>query len=158
MKKLLVIAFLTAMLLAALVGCASHRIPQLALRGNDYQWHKQTLWIKLHWNYLRPDKDTIIAEGFVEPFDPHNGINTVRLELVGLDEAGNVVNSASGMPADDVIVSPIDKSPFRITMKLNGKETDFTVKGYYYYFLEGGRPSFDSKFLDNIPLKSDEPL
>ena len=158
MKKLLVTAFLAVMLAAVLAGCTSHHIPQLALRGTDYQWHKNTLWIKVHWNYLRPDKDTIIADGFVEPFDPHNGVHTVRLELVGLDEAGKVVNSASGMPADSNIASPTDKSPFRITMKLSGKETDFTIKGNYYYFIAGDRPSFDAKFLDYIPLRSDEPL
>ena len=78
------------------------------------------------------------------------------LELVGLDADGKAVNSVEGMPKDNRIVSPIATSPFRITMRLNGKEDDFTVRGSYYHFVMGAREDLDLRSYDTIPLKSDE--
>jgi hypothetical protein len=124
---------------------------------HDYQWHKVTLNIKVHWSYKRPDPQTIVAEGYVEPFDPKTCLNHVRLELVGLDADGNVVNSAKGKPADELILQPNAASYFRIQMKLNGKEKDFNIRGSYHYFLQGTNPNLSNESLANIPLRADEP-
>ena len=158
MRRLLLLTAGTLLALSA-SACAHRSYMSLELyKPQYYQWHKNTIWIRAHWNYTRPDKDTIIAEGFVEPFDHATSLHGVSLELVGLDETGEVVNTAAGRPADNYITQPLDKSPFRITMKLNGKEADFTIRGRYYHFMTGGRPSFDTKQLDWLPLYSDEPL
>ncbi len=74
-----------------------------------------------------------------------------------MDADGKVVNSVEGMPKDYRIVSPLSTSPFRLTMKLNGKEDDFTMRGSYYHFVAGGREDLDTRDYDTIPLKSDEP-
>jgi len=129
-----------------------------SLHDTDYQWHKNTRFIKVHWNYQRPGNGTIIADGFVEPFDPHNGIHDVELELVGLDEDGKIVNRASGKPADNYIVSPVDKSPFKITLKLTGEEKDFTVIGRFYYYNDNSHPDFSSQHQDCILLDANELL
>ncbi len=80
-----------------------------------------------------------------------------RLPVPGLDAEGKVVNSVEGMPKDTRIASPLSTSPFRLTMKLNGSEEDFTMRGSYYHFDAGEREDFDTKSYDTIPLKSDEP-
>ena len=110
-------------------------------KAGDYQWHKQTNFIKVHWSYTQKDSDTIIAEGFVEPFNPDTGVNFVKLKLVGLDAQDKVVSSAEGIPRDNYIESPFyPASPFRIAMKLSGKEKVITITGsYYYYSLSGKR-------------------
>jgi len=155
MKKLMLLAVLVLML----ASCGGRTdVTLLGLYdAKDYQWHKNTIYIKLHWNYKKPDKDTIVVEGFVEPFDPRTGLHDVDLEFVGLDEKGEVVNSATGRPKDNYIVSPISRSPFRITMKLNGRETDYTIKGGYYHYIAGQQPDFSAANYDYIQLHSDEP-
>jgi len=154
MKKLL----LLAVILLALTSCGGKNITLVNLyHAQDYQWHKNTLYIKVHWNIERPDANTVVAEGYVEPFDPKTGLHSIRLELDGLDAEGNVVNYVAGMPKETRIVSPLSTSPFRLTMKLNGKEDDFTMRGSYYHFDAGAREDMDTKSYDTIPLKSDEP-
>jgi len=153
--------FIVAAMLALLASCGHAKplaLDTFKLHQQDYQWHKSTMWIRAHWNYKYPDKETVVAEGFVEPFDPHNGVHDVALELVGIDDDGNVVNSASGRPSDNYIISPLDKSPFKISMKLNGKETGYTIRGSYYRYTAGSQPNYNSASYDTIPLKSDEPL
>lgn len=147
---------LAAVFVAALVmlaGCG-HTSGQLVGKydARDYTEEKHTVWIKLHWNYLRPDADTVVAEGYVEPYSKGDWLRDVRLELVGLNDAGEVVNTAQGMPEDIVIKPPIDQSPFSIAMSLNGRETRFTIRGSYYYITNGrpGRPR--SPQYDTIPL------
>jgi hypothetical protein len=155
MKRLILFAALVVML-AACGGRTNVTLIGL-YDAKDYQWHKNTIYIKLHWNLKRPDKDTIIAEGFVEPFNPKLGLHNVDLELVGLGENDEVVNTATGRPKDNYIASPLGKSPFRITMKLNGREKDFTIKGGYYHYVAGVPPDFSSANYDYIQLHSDEP-
>ena len=154
MRKLL----LLTIILLTLTSCGGKKITLVNLyRAQDYQWQKNTLYIKVHWNIERPDANTIIADGYVEPFTPATGLHHVRLELVGLDANGIAVNSVYGIPKDTRIVSPISTSPFRLTMKLNGKEDDFTMRGGYYHFDAGAREDMDLRSYDTIPLKSDEP-
>ncbi len=153
MKKLMAMAALA--LLLASCGHATKAVRSYHAR--DYQWHKNTPWLKLHWNYKHPGKGTIVAEGYVEPFNPRYGLHGVNLELVGLDEGGNVVNEAAGRPEDSYIASPYDTSPFRITMRLNGREKGFTIKGSYYHYVLGEMPDFDSRNIDYIPLVANEP-
>ena len=152
MKKLL----LFAVILLALTSCGKKITLVNLYQPKDYQWHKNTLYIKVHWNIERPDANTVVADGYVEPFDPKTGLHNVRLELVGMDADGNVVNSVAGMPKDTRITSPLSTSPFRLTMKLNGKEDDFTMRGSYYHFVAGAREDMDITSYDTIPLKSDE--
>jgi len=154
MKRLIALAVIS--LLLASCGQVSRNIKPL--HAYDYQWHKQTLYIKVHWNYQHPDKDTIVADGFVEPISLKYGVHDVALELVALDGDGEVVNSVSGRPADNYIASPLDTSPFRITMKLKGGEERFTIKGTYFFYIGGTTPDLDAKRFDNIPLVADEPL
>jgi hypothetical protein len=154
MKKLL----LFAVILLALTSCGGKKITLVNLyHTQDYQWHKNTLYIKAHWNIERPDANTVVMDGYIEPFDPKTGLHHVRLELVGLDADGNAVNSVAGMPRDSRIASPLSTSPFKLTMKLNGKEEDFTLRGSYYHFDAGAREDMDTRSYDTIPLKSDEP-
>ena len=154
MKKLL----LFAVILLALTSCAGKKVTLVNLyHTKDYQWHKNTLYIKVHWNIEKPDANTVVADGYVEPFSPRTGLHNVELELVGLDKDGKVVNSAKGKPTDIRIVSPIAASPFRMTMKLHGSEDEFTVRGSYYHFNTGGREDFSSQAYDSIPLIADEP-
>lgn len=156
MKKLYALSAL--LLLAALfASCGNTKSTLVEIyHPKDYQWHKNTLGVKLHWNYLRPDEATIVADGYVEPFNPSNGVHTVRLELVGLDKDGNVVNTASGIPKDNYIVHPLDESPFAITMKLNGSEKRFTIRGTYYNFNTGEIPDYSSSDIEYIPLDDTE--
>lgn len=143
---------LTAMLLL-LAGCAHAYTATGAYKGQDYQYHKHTIFIKVHWNFTHPDNETVLAEGFVEPFSPDDVIHTVRLSLVGLDSQGKVVNSSEGMPRDNYIESPFyPASPFRISMKLNGKEKIFTITGSYYHY-ELDKAGRIERF-DNIPITS----
>ena len=150
MKKLALV--ITLLLLA---GCAHY--PVSTFNARDYQFRKNTLFIKVYWNLVRPEKkDTVTAQGFVEPFSPDNGLQAVRLSLVGLDEQGKIVNSAEGMPRDQNIESPLyPASPFAITMKLNGQEKDFTIIGSYFYYGTGKKPILDAAHIDYIPLTSD---
>lgn len=144
-----------ALILAA-CGHGSGMVRQY--KAEDYQWHKQTNFIKVHWNYVQHGNEDITAQGFVEPFSPTNGVFMVRLRLVGLDEKGDVLSSAEGMPKDNDIISPMTpKSPFSIKLKPTGKEAEFTLTGSYYHYLAGESPRFGSRFLDYIPVKSDEP-
>ena len=156
MRKLSILIMLAALpfLLAA---CAGKSTLVRTYYAKDYQWHKQTNWIKVHWNITRPDDKTVLAEGFVEPFNQMNGVFGVKLNLLGLDADGKVVGSASGRPADYNIVSPFDTSPFSIRMATTGKEKDYTITGSYYYFQAGSRLSLDPQYLDQIPLISNEP-
>ncbi len=153
----------TFVLLAALpflfAACAMAKSPLArTYYAKDYQWHKETGWIKVHWNIIQKGDKTVVAEGFVEPFNPRYGVFGVELNLVGLDAEGKVVNSASGRPADYNIYSPFDYSPFSIKMETNGNEKEFTITGSYYHFGNGQRPDLDPQFLDKIPLKTDEPF
>jgi hypothetical protein len=144
--------------LCLLLAACGHTYGTLkAYHARDYQLHKQTMWIKVHWNLQRPDKDTIVADGFVEPYNPKFGIHDVDLTLVGLDGNGDIINKASGRPADTYIASPLGSSPFRITMKLKGGENKFTITGSYYYDVAGTVPTFGARSVDFIPLSSDEP-
>jgi len=139
MKKL---AF--AALLLLLASCAYGYDMLAPYKVQDYQFHKHTIYIKVHWNITKPDKDTVIAEGFVEPFNHDDGLRAVQLELVGLDGQGKVVNSSEGAPRDVYIESTFyPASPFRITMKLNGKEKALTMTGTYYNYEIGRRGRFE---------------
>jgi hypothetical protein len=151
----LIIAAVIAVVLAA----CSHKAGVVKhYKAGDYQWHKQTNFIKVHWSYTQKDSDTIIAEGFVEPFNPGNGVFMVRLKLVGLDDKGEIISSAEGMPKDNDIISPMTpKSPFEIKLKPTGKETEFTITGSYYHYQAGDMQRLGSSFLDYIPVRSDEP-
>jgi hypothetical protein len=145
MKKLSLIA-----LMLLLAGCAHAYNTAVSYHAQNYQFHKHTIFIKIHWNIVRPDNNTVVAEGFVEPFNPDVVIHTVRLDLVGLDGRGKVVNSAEGMPRDLYIESPYyPASPFKISMKLTGKEKALTITGNYYYYEmnRAGR----SEHIDFIP-------
>jgi len=148
-----------AMTVLLLAGCSriTGVTPVNVFNQHDYQWHKYTMDIKVHWSYLRPDPDTIVAEGYVEPYDPKTCLNSVRLELVGLDADGEIVNSVKGKPADELILQPNAASYFRIEMKLNGKEKDFTIRGSYHHFLLGTNPNLSNESLGTIPLRADEP-
>ncbi len=116
----------------------------VSYNARDYQLQKHTIYIKVHWNLTRPDKDTVVAEGFVEPFTPGEGLRAVRLELVGLDEHGDVVNSVEGLPRDNYIESPFyPASPFKIMMKLNGREKAVTINGSYYHYDLGRKTRFE---------------
>ncbi|MBI5189898.1 MAG: hypothetical protein HZA22_04430 [Nitrospirae bacterium] len=156
MKKLY--ASVALLLLAALLAsCGNTKTTFIEIyHAKDYQWHKNTLGIKLHWDYLHPDDGTIVADGYVEPFNPSNGVHTVRLELVGLDKDGNVVNTASGMPRDNYIYHPLDESPFTISMKLNGSEKRFTIRGTYYYYNAGEIPDYSTSDIEYIPIDDTE--
>ena len=143
-------------LVVALAACHSNVTLVGLYYPKDYQWHKNTQFIKVHWNLKKTDKGTVVADGFVEPFSPRYGVHHVNLELLGLDKSGNVVNSAKGMPEEITVVSPIDRSPFKIEMKLRGDEQDFTVKGQYFHFVSGGVVDLGAASLDYIPLKSNE--
>jgi hypothetical protein len=150
MKKL---AFVITLWLLA--GCA-HHYSMDAFHARDYQFAKNTLFIRVYWNLIR-EKDTVTAKGFVEPFNPDNGLQAVQLRLVGLDEQGKIVNSAEGMPRDQQIESPLyPASPFSITMKLNGKEKSFTITGSYFHYGIGRRPPMDAAHIDYIPIASDD--
>ena len=124
----------------------------------NYRHHKNTPFLKVHWNILHPDKGTAVAEGYVEPFSHDDEIYMVNLRLVGLDEDGKIISKAGGRPKDNLIVSPVDASPFRIILPLSGKETDFTIIGIYYHFKAGEPVSLNPQALDTIPLEADEPL
>lgn len=131
MKKLALAAILTI-----LAGCAhAYGTTGVSYNGRGYRFHENTVYIKVYWNIARPGKDTAVAEGFVEPFSPGEGIHTVRLTLVGLDDQGRVVSSADGVPRDNYIESPYyPASPFKITLKLTGKEKALTIRGSYYHY------------------------
>ena len=148
MKKLAI----TAMLLL-LAGCAHAYNMSASYKVQDYQFHKHTIYLKVHWNITKPDCDTVIAEGFVEPFNHDNGLRAVQLELVGLDGQGKVVNSSSGTTRDPYIEPTFyPASPFRISMKLNGKENVLTITGSYYHYEVGRRSRFER--IDYIPISS----
>jgi len=149
MKKIAI-----TLMLLLLAACAyAYDLPGASYKVQDYQWHKNTLFIKVHWNFTHPDNDTIVAEGFVEPFNHDNGLRAVQLSLVGLDDQGNAVNSSDGMPRDIYIESPFyPASPFKITMKLNGKEKAFTMIGSYFHFELGRKTRFER--IDFIPVTS----
>ncbi len=67
MKKLI----LFAVILLALTSCGGKKITLVNLyHTKDYQWHKNTLYIKVHWNIERPDANTVVADGYIEPFEP----------------------------------------------------------------------------------------
>jgi hypothetical protein len=150
MKKL---ALITMLLLLA--GCAHAYSATNSYKAQDYQSHKHTLFIKVHWNLIGPENNVVTAEGFVEPFNNDNAVQAVRLRLVGLDEQGRIMNSAEGMPRDQYIESPFyPASPFRITMKLNGKEKNFTIIGSYFYNGIDKMPRLDAAHIDYIPLAS----
>jgi hypothetical protein len=141
--------------LLLLAGCAHHYYVS-AFHARDYQFHKNTLFIKVHWNLIQ-EKDTVTAKGFVEPFSPDNGLWAVKLRLVGLDEQGKIVNSAEGMPRDEQIESPFyPASPFAITIKTNGQEKSFTITGSYFHYGIGRRPPMDAAHIDYIPIASDD--
>jgi hypothetical protein len=151
MKKL---AFV--MTLWLLAGCAHHYTVS-AFHARDYQFSKHTIFIKVYWNLTRPDKYTVTAKGFVEPFSPDNGLWAVRLRLAGLDAQGRIVNSAEGMPRDENIESPFyPASPFSITMKTIGQEKSFTITGSYFHYGIGRKPPMDSAHIDYIPIASDD--
>jgi hypothetical protein len=146
MKKLA----LTALLLL-LASCAYGYNMLAPYQVQDYQFHKHTIFIKVHWNITKTDGDSVVAEGFVEPFNHDNGLRAVQLELVGLDEQGKVVNSSEGTPRDPLIDPTFyPGSPFRISMKLNGKEKALTMTGSYYHYDIGRRGRFEQ--LDYIPI------
>ena len=143
---------LTLMLLL-LVGCAHAYDTTSSYKAQDYQMHKHTIFIKVHWNFVHPDNGTVVAEGFVEPFNPGDGLHTVRLILVGLDGQGKEVNSSEGLPRDNYIESPYySASPFRISMKLNGKEKTLTIRGSYYHYELDRKNRIER--LDFIPVES----
>jgi opacity protein-like surface antigen len=151
--------FLIAAAIAVALAACGHKAGVVKqYKPGDYQWHKQTNFIKVHWNYVQHDSDAIIAEGFVEPFNPGNGVFMVRLKLVGLDDKGGIVSSAEGMPKDNDIISPMTpKSPFTIKMRPTGREAEFTITGSYYHYQAGDMQRVGSSFLDYIPVRSDEP-
>jgi len=148
MKKL---AF--AALLLLLASCAYGYDMLSPYKVQDYQFHKHTIYIKVHWNIIKPDSDTVIADGFVEPFNHDEGLRAVQLELVGLDDQGKVVDSSGGTPRDPYIESPFyPASPFRIIMRLNGKEKALTITGSYYHYEIGKWGRFGR--IDYIPITS----
>lgn len=151
--------YIVASILAVLMLAACGK-PIMLWPGHpeNYAFHKNTPFIKVHWNIVRPDKDTVVAEGYVEPFSHNDELYMVDLRLVGLDEDGKIVSKAGGRPKDNLIAPPVDASPFRIVMHLTGEETDFTITGSYYHFDIGEPVSLDARAFDTIPLESDEPL
>ncbi len=148
MKKLAIVAML--MLLAGSAYAYDMIAPY---KVQDYQFHKHTIFLKVHWNITRPDSDSVVAEGYVEPFNHDNGLRGVQLELVGLDDQGKVVNSSPGTTRDPYIEPTFyPASPFRIYMKLNGKEKVLTITGSYYHYEVGRRGRFER--IDYIPISS----
>jgi len=124
--------------------------------AKTYKHYKNTIYLKVHWNYLRPEEGKIVAEGYVEPFDKRTGLHTVSLELVGMDADGKVVNFAAGRPVDDYIASPLDTAPFKIVMRLDGTEKSFGIRGSYYHYEAGSKPDFGAASLDYISLEADD--
>jgi hypothetical protein len=143
-----------AALLILLAGCAhTYNMAGYNYNEQDYKYHKHTIFINLHWNITHPDNDTVVAEGFVEPFSVSDGLRAVRLSLVGLDDQGRVVNSSDGLPRDTYIESPFyPASPFKISLKRNGKERIFTIIGSYYHYELGTASRFER--FDYIPITS----
>ena len=151
--------FIAALMLALPVLAACGK-PIMLWPGHpeNYRFHKNTNYIKVHWNILRQDKNTVVAEGYVEPFSHNDELYMVDLRLDGLDADGKIVSKAGGRPKDNLIAPPVDASPFRIVLHLTGKETDFTITGSYYHFDIGEPVSLDARAYDTIPLESNEPL
>ena len=153
MRRLLLFA-----LLLFLTACAHAAYTGGTYDARGYRFHKHTTFIKVHWNLLSQEEGTVVADGFVEPFNPDTGLNFVRLKLVGLDAGGEVVSSAEGVPRDNYIESPFyPASPFRIAMKLSGKEKVITITGGYYYYSLSGKRRLAGSTYDTIPLSSDQP-
>lgn len=148
---------LFAMLLF-LTACAHAGYTGGTFDARGYRFHKNTTFIKVHWNLLQQGADEVVADGFVEPFNPDTGLNFVRLKLVGLDAKGDIVSSGEGIPRDNYIESPFyPASPFRITMKLSGKEKVITMTGSYYYYSLSEKRRLAGSMFDTIPLTSDQP-
>lgn len=146
MKKLAITA-----LLLLLAGNAYAYDMLSPYKVQDYQFHKHTIFIKVHWNIAKTDSDTVVAEGFVEPFNHDNGIRAAQLELVGLDEQGKVVNSSEGTTRYPYIEPTFyPASPFRISMKLNGKEKVLTMTGSYFHYTLDRRGRTEQ--IDYIPI------
>jgi hypothetical protein len=146
-------------LLLTLAGCVVYPYDDYYYRHHYheryYRYSKATNFMKMHWDVTKDDNSAVVAEGYVEPFNPDNGLTAVRLELVGLDAQGNVVNKADGIPKDNYIESPYyPSSPFKIEMKLNGREKSFTMAGSYYHYGLGERQKIDTRHIDYIPVSS----
>ena len=153
MKKLFAALLITFI---ATCGCAYLKSGKEEFKAQDFKFHKHTLHIKVHWNVISDGK-TALAEGFVEPFSPGEGLLDVRLKLVALDGSGKEVNSVEGMPRDIKIESPYwPASPFRLAMPLNGGEKSFTVAGRYQFYPVGGRIEDGSRSMDYIPVEAGE--
>ncbi len=150
MKKIAVAALLV--LAATIAGCAGgNDILGQDYKPGDYSFHKNTNYIKVHWN-LKIAGKRAVADGYVEPFSHDDGLHTVNLELVGLDKEGKVISSAKGTPKDEYIMSPFEESPFDISLPLKGGEEYFTIRGSYYHFPSGKDSDFSRDKLDYIPL------
>lgn len=146
-------------LLLVVAGCSrANRITTVTvLEARDYQWHKVTAHIKVHWNIVKNADGTVTADGFVEPLNPKYGLYNVRLGLAGLAPDGGIVSSVEGRPLDTLIMPPEPKSYFRMTLTPAGTEKKFTVHGNFHYFLVGTTPNLSTQSYDTIPLVADEP-
>jgi hypothetical protein len=114
---------LLPLLLAVLTGCAAS---QPALRPADLPEHAVESPIVLHWRIDRA-ADRATAVGLVEIPQNPDRVESVMLELLGLDGQGRVVSQTRELVLPHTFTGA-EPWPFRISLRPAGAEERFHVR------------------------------
>jgi hypothetical protein len=111
------------MLLAVLAGCAAS---QPALKPADLPEHAVDSPIVLHWR-LERGPDRVNAIGLVEIPQNPDRVESVTVELQGLDAQGRLVSQARTFTIPNTIKGA-EPWPFRVSLRPAGTEQRFAVR------------------------------
>lgn len=88
--------------------------------------------LAIHWNILQGDGG-VVGEGYVEHVGgPGILIRFVNLTVRGIDAAGAVVSTVTGVPHRDTFQVG-DQGLFRIAMLVTGRERSFRIRAEYWW-------------------------
>lgn len=143
------------MALAVVVSACS----QVPYKAPDFQAfrHKETGPIlNLYWNYEHPRSDETVVRGYVKNVQTEP-IHDFKLEVASLDAKGHVIAKKFFYAFPEIIgtssdVDDADLLPFRIQLRLTGREKAYRFCYQYQYYVDNGDDR-DSRLLPGAALR-----
>lgn len=132
---------------AALAAVALSLVACTAVAGmrpaGDFA-HKATRWdIELYWNCVRPEPGLLQVEGVVISTYFQAPIQDLEFRFYGVDARGASVSRAEGA-ARDYLIPLMARSPYRLTLRTEGREVRFDL-AYSFLAQESGGMSNSSE-------------
>ncbi|HWT79310.1 MAG TPA: hypothetical protein VN648_10970, partial [Candidatus Methylomirabilis sp.] len=117
---------LRGVVLAAALGLVACTAVEMTRTMDDFA-HNATRWdIEFHWNCVRSEPGLLQVEGVAISTYLQSPIKDLKFRMYGVDAGGATVSHTDGA-ARDYLIPLMARSPFRLTLRTEGREVRFDL-------------------------------